>query len=170
MGHNLQHAGGKRFRMKDDEIGQLVAGVVERLRSRGLRRTRALDLLITEMARHKHPVTIAELTASDALAGQCDPATVYRLLMKLEEHGVVRRLGLHDRSTYFMVPGRHHDYLVCTACGRIAEMDLECPVRTLEERLEKHTGYHHIYHELEFFGVCPDCHDGLETVGRAHCC
>ena len=74
------------------EIQNLVAGVVERLRARGLRRTPALELLVAEMARHGRPMTIAELCATPSLSGQCDPATIYRLLMKLEEHGVVRRL------------------------------------------------------------------------------
>lgn len=160
--------------MKPQEIDSFVESVAQRLRSRGLRRTRALNLLIAEMARRPKPVTIAELTAEGAaLGGQCDPATVYRLLMKLEEHGVVRRLGLHDRSTYFILvrPGSHHDYLICTSCGSIEEMEnFECPVRPLERKLEKHSGYHHVYHELEFYGVCPSCHTGLETEGRAHCC
>lgn len=158
--------------MNAGEITSLVAGVVERLRARGLRRTKALDLLITEMARHGRPMTIADLTATESLSGQCDPATVYRLLMKLEEHGVVRRLGLHDRATYFILVqhGLHHDYLVCTGCGKIAEIDIECPVRTLERKLEKQSGYRHVYHELEFFGICPECHDGKEHEGRAHCC
>jgi Fur family transcriptional regulator, ferric uptake regulator len=158
--------------MKAAEIESLVAGVAERLRGRGLRRTKALDLLITEMAKNGRPMTIADLSGAPGLSGQCDPATIYRLLMKLEEHGVVRRLGLHDRSTYFILvqQGRHHDYLVCTGCGQIAEIDIECPVRTLEGKLEKLSGYRHVYHELEFFGVCPACHDGKEHEGKAHCC
>ncbi len=159
-------------KMKSAEIESLVASVVEKLRGRGLRRTKALDLLITEMAKHGRPMTIVDLTATASLSGQCDPATVYRLLMKLEEHGVVRRLGLHDRSTYFILVqhGLHHDYLVCTGCGQIAEIDIECPVRTLEQTLERQSGYHHVYHELEFFGVCPACHDGKAHGGKAHCC
>lgn len=158
--------------MKKTEIEALSNTVAERLRSRGLRRTRALDLLIREMASREKPVTIADLTAAESLREQCDPATIYRLLMKLEEHGMVRQLGLHGRAMYFILvtPGRHHDYLVCTGCGSIAEVDMECPVRTLEKRLEKSTGFHHVYHELEFFGICPNCHDGREQHGTAHCC
>ena len=158
--------------MESLDIAQHVSAVVDRLRGRGLRRTRALDLLVTEMAQQGRPRTIAELTAAPTMAGQCDPATVYRLLMKLEEHGVVRRLGLHDRATFFILvdAGKHHDYLVCTGCGQIAEIALECPVRSLEQKLEKKFGYRHIYHELEFFGVCPTCHDGKEHEGKAHCC
>lgn len=158
--------------MKNPEINVLVEACGERLRNRGLRRTRALDLLIREMAGRNKPVTIAELTQTAALKKQCDPATVYRLLMKLEEHGMVRRLGLHDRAMYFVLvlPGHHHDYLVCTGCGQITEMDMDCPVHSLERKLEKASGFRHVYHELEFFGICPGCHDGRKRHGTAHCC
>lgn len=158
--------------MKSAEITALADACAERLRARGLRRTRALDLLIREMAGCEKPVTIADLHAAPALRQQCDPATVYRLLMKLETHGMVRRLGLHDRAMYFILvrAGHHHDYLVCTGCGVIEEVNLECPVRSLEQRLEKVSGFRHIYHELEFFGVCAGCHHGRERAGSAHCC
>ena len=145
--------------MKKTEIEALSNAVAERLRSRGLRRTRALDLLIREMASREKPVTIADLTAAESLREQCDPATIYRLLMKLEEHGMVRRLGLHDRAAYFIlvVPGRHHDYLVCTGCGKIEAIKAPCPVHELEEEIREKTGYRGLYHELEFFGTCPKC-------------
>lgn len=158
--------------MKNAEIDSLVEACGARLRERGLRRTKALDLLIREMASRETPVTIAELTQAPDLREKCDPATIYRLLMKLEEHGMVRQLGLHERAMYFTLvrPGHHHDYLICTGCGSIEEVDMECPVRSLEQKLEKSSGFHHVYHELEFFGICPGCHDGREQKGRTHCC
>ncbi len=158
--------------LSHSDLDSLSGDIADRLRNRGLRRTRALDLLIEEMALRDKPATIADLSQSPRLSENCDPATVYRLLMKLETHGVVRRLGLHDRSTYFILilPNRHHDYLVCTQCGRISEVDMACPVHTLERKLEKASGFHHIYHELEFFGICPDCHTGREQSGHTHCC
>lgn len=158
--------------MKRKDIDALADRCAERLRRRGLRRTLALDLLIREMAARQKPTTIADLAQSPALAEKCDPATVYRLLMKLEENSMVRRLGLHERSTYFVlvIPEQHHDYLVCTECGVISEVDMVCPVRSLEEKLQKSSGFRHIYHELEFFGICPGCHDGREHAGAAHCC
>jgi Fur family ferric uptake transcriptional regulator len=158
--------------MKKAEIEALAEACAERLRKRGLRRTRALDLLIREMAGRDKPVTIGELSQAKSLKENCDPATVYRLLIKLEEHGMVRRLGLHDRATYFtlVTPGHHHDYLVCTGCGKIEEVDMDCPVGSLERKLEKASGFRHMYHELEFFGICPGCHDGREREGMAHCC
>ena len=54
-------------------------------------------------------------------------------------------------------PGEHNDYLVCTGCGKIERLDIECPVGELEALIEKKSRYSQIYHELMFFGVCPKC-------------
>lgn len=145
--------------MTAKQIQKHIVDCIDSLRQRGARRTRALELVIAELARRAGPMTLAELAATPAIKEQCDPATVYRLVMKLEEHGMVRRLGLHERATYFLlvIPGQHHDYLVCTECGKMEEIDMACPVHALEAQLEKTSGFRRIYHELEFFGVCPVC-------------
>jgi Fe2+ or Zn2+ uptake regulation protein len=80
-------------------------------------------------------------------------------LQRLAGHGIVRRLGLHERAAYFtlLVPGKHSDYLICTRCGRIESIQAPCPVHQLEDEIREKTGYRNLYHELEFFGVCPEC-------------
>lgn len=141
-----------------EEVERLVASCIEQLRARGWRRSQGLISLLRHLAAHHHPATLAELNQAEGLA-ELDPATVYRLVMKLEEAGLVRRLGLHERATYFqlVVPGHHHDYLVCTRCGKIEDVALACPAEELERQLMKRTGYRHVYHQLEFYGVCPAC-------------
>lgn len=155
--------------MTDKQIATHVQHCIDHLRKRGARRTRALELVIQELAKRGKPMTLAELAACASIKIQCDPATVYRLVMKLEEHGLVRRLGLHERATYFLllIAGHHHDYLVCTECGKMEEIDMACPVHALEAKLEKSSGYRHIYHELEFFGVCPTCEPAAALPLRA---
>lgn len=140
------------------ETASLVETCVDQLRSRGLRRSKGLDALLRHMAAHHRPATLADLSKVRSLAG-LDQATIYRLVMKLESAGLVRRLGLHDRATYFqlVVPGHHHDYLVCTSCGKIEDVELSCPVEPLEREVMARSGYTRVYHELEFFGVCPAC-------------
>ena len=105
------------------------------------------------------PRTLAELCASKRLVDLCDKATVFRLLQKLADNGVVRRLGLHERAAYFvlLIPGKHSDYLICTSCGSIEAIKAPCPVHALEDEIREKTGYQNLYHELEFFGVCPKC-------------
>ena len=145
--------------MQPVEIKAYVAKCIATLRERGMRRTRALELVIEEMATAGKPVTIHELATKPALEQQCDQATVYRLVIKLLEQGLVRKLGLHERSAYFalLIPGEHHDYLVCTECGAIKSIDMSCPVKKLEKDIMKSSGFSQVYHELEFYGVCPKC-------------
>lgn len=140
-------------------MNPVVQEIIDRLRGAGLRRTKALEELITTLLESERPMTLSELAASKRLADQCDKATVFRLLQRLAGHGVVRRLGLHERAAYFtlLVPGKHSDYLICTSCGSIEAIQAPCPVHHLEEEIREKTGFQNLYHELEFFGVCPKC-------------
>jgi len=138
---------------------KIVTQAIERCRDLGLRRTKALEELLATLVESERPMTLAELSASERLTDQCDKATVYRLLQRLTEHGILRRLGLHERAAYFTLlqPGKHSDYLICTGCGTIESIKAPCPVHELEDEIREKTGYQGLYHELEFFGVCPDC-------------
>ena len=137
----------------------LIRETIGRCRKAGLRRTKALEELATTLLEHDRPMTLSELAASPRLADQCDKATVFRLLQRLTEHGIIRRLGLHERAAYFtlILPGCHSDYLICTSCGSIEAIQAPCPVHQLENEIRRKTGFQNLYHELEFFGVCPDC-------------
>jgi len=137
------------------DLGELV----KRCRAGGLRRTKALEVLLGTLLKTDRPVTLAGLEKSRPLATQCDKATIYRLLHRLTDAGIVRRLGLHERAAYFalVLPGQHRDYLICTECGTIAPIDAPCPVHELEDEIRQDTGYRDLYHELEFFGTCPKC-------------
>jgi Fe2+ or Zn2+ uptake regulation protein len=140
-------------------MNPLLQTTIERCRQAGLRRTKALEELLVTLLEASRPMTLTELAASPRLTTQCDKATVFRLLQRLAEHGVVRRLGLHERAAYFtlLLPDRHHDYLICTGCGSIEVITAPCPVHELEEEIRQKTGYRNLYHELEFFGLCPAC-------------
>lgn len=136
-----------------------VEELIDRARSGGLRRTKALEELLATLLKADRPMTLAKLERSRRLASLCDKATIYRLLHRLADAGIVRRLGLHERAAYFalVIPGEHRDYLICTECGTIAPIDAPCPVHDLEEEIRRETGYRNLYHELEFFGTCPKC-------------
>lgn len=136
-----------------------IQETIQRCRTAGLRRTKALEELVATLLESARPMTLAELAASPRLADQCDKATVFRLLQRLVGHGVVRRLGLHERAAYFtlLIPEQHSDYLICTSCGSIEAITAPCPVHRLEEEIRAKTGFRNLYHELEFFGVCPQC-------------
>jgi len=133
--------------------------LLETARSAGLRRTKALGALLSCLENAARPMTLAELSEDSVLSKICDKATVFRLLQRLSDKGMVRRLGLHERAAYFtlLVPGVHSDYLICTECGNIEAIKAPCPVHQLEKDISRDTGYQNLYHELEFFGTCPAC-------------
>ncbi len=137
----------------------LLKQALERARAAELRKTRALEDVLRILIEAHGPLTLAEVSKSPLLTSGADHATVYRLLTKLEERGLVRQLGLHDRSSYFVMiyPNSHDDFLICTKCGIIEKLDLACPVEALEKQVAKKSGFSKLYHELEFFGLCPKC-------------
>ena len=140
-------------------MNNILQQTIERCRDAGLRRTKALEELLQTLLECDRPMTLSELASSPRLRQQCDKATVFRLLQRLASHGLIRRLGLHERAAYFtlLLPGKHSDYLICTDCGRIDAVNAPCPVHDLENEIRTKTGYQNLYHELEFFGTCPAC-------------
>jgi Fe2+ or Zn2+ uptake regulation protein len=140
-------------------MNPIIQDLIHRCREAGLRRTKALEEVLTTLLESQRPMTLAELASSPRLSAQCDKATVFRLLQRLVGHGLVRRLGLHERAAYFalLVPGCHKDYLICTRCGSIEAIQAPCPVHELEQEIRRQTGFRNLYHELEFFGICPAC-------------
>lgn len=136
-----------------------VDDLVEVCRSHGLRRTHALHVLLDLFLRAGSPLNLRTITAQVTERMVCNPATLYRLVMRLEEHGVIRRLGLHERSAHYFLPdaGGHRDWIVCVDCGDVAPLDVPCPVHAIEDEVRRKTGFAGLYHELQFYGHCPRC-------------
>lgn len=140
-------------------MAHTTTSILQQCRDLGLRRTKALESLIDTLLASHRPMTLAELSEHENLAAQCDRATVFRLLQRLTDKGIVRRLGLHERAAYFtlLLEGRHQDFLICSECGKIEAIKAPCPVHQLEKEIAESTGFTKLYHELEFFGICPQC-------------
>lgn len=143
------------------EHGHFVCAdtILDRARSQGLRRTRALEAVVEALAAAGTPQPLSEIEKAPQVEGVCDRTTLFRLLNRLREKGLVRRLGLHERAAYFTLamPGGHHDYLICRDCGSVEVLELACPVQELEKEVAKVSGYTKLYHELEIYGLCPQC-------------
>ena len=143
-----------------------LAELVQRCRDRGLRRTDSLETVLKILLDADRPLTATEIVETPDLKGHCDPATVYRLLVRLEEHGILRRLGLRDRAAHYTIrrSHSHDDYIICTDCGSIEELDMECPVEALEAEIARKSGFTNLDHELEFFGRCPSCSHAEQEI------
>lgn len=146
-----------------DESSQLLEEILGALRDKGSKRTAALVEVIKAMIAHPQPASLAELARHPSLRER-DPVTLYRLVLKLESAGFVRRVHLGERAQCYQLirPGRQSDYLVCTSCGDVEEVEDPPEVRSIATRLASQSGWKAVRHELEFFGVCPKCADGAE--------
>lgn len=127
---------------------------------RGLRKTRARDALLAVLAR-SNPITWGTLSETPPLNELCNPSTVFRLLVKLEEIGLVRRITVRERPPFFTMirPGdQHNDYVVCTGCASVQRLEITCPGSQLERQLEEEFGFRGLHHEFVFYGLCRSCH------------
>ena len=146
----------------------MAEAIVAQLQARGLKRTTALRNLIFEMCGHPAPASIAYWASLPSLSA-LNPVTIYRLIMKLEQAGVVRGVHLGERAQCFQLirPGPQPDYLVCTNCGDLQPVAAPPELHLMEQQLASQSGWQAVRHELEFFGLCPDC-TAPQTEDQVH--
>ncbi len=84
-------------------------------------------------------------------------ATVYRNLARLEEAGAITAVHLPDDATRYEPSGRgHHHHFRCRTCGRVFELEADCPVQTLQG-VTLPGGFQVEDHALTLYGLCSDC-------------
>jgi Fur family ferric uptake transcriptional regulator len=94
-------------------------------------------------------------------------ATVYRNLARLEEAGEVEQVHLPDDATRYEPAGRgHHHHFRCRVCGRVFELDADCPVAILEG-LTLPGGFQVEDHALTLYGRCRACREKAGDVAGA---
>lgn len=134
--------------------------LLEQCSDAGLRKTNALRACLDILLKASQPLTLQEIGSHPELGVSCDPATIYRLITRLEEKRIVRRIGFHSRAAHFCLrSSNHQDYLICRDCGSVEVLEISCPVEHLEQEIARTSGYADLDHELEFFGRCSGCQD-----------
>lgn len=85
-------------------------------------------------------------------------ATIYRTLDLLVQCGLARksRLGREHYVYEKVTPGKRHDHMVCTGCGRIIEFyDIELDERQRQVCLEH--SFRPSFYSLQIQGLCQEC-------------
>jgi Fur family ferric uptake transcriptional regulator len=134
-----------------------------KLEARGYRVTPPRRAVIAAILAQTGHFSADDLVARCGGAGR---ATVFRTIRLLTELGVVCRVLLEDGSKHYMVSQRgHHHHLVCTACGKVEDLD-QCAIEEVVRELADATGYEVEGHWLELYGRCAECRAGVaEGVG-----
>ena len=85
-------------------------------------------------------------------------ATVYRTLSLLVEGGFLESLDAGQGELLYehVLGHRHHDHLVCLACGKIEEFSDE-RIEALQREAAERKGFALEYHNLRLFGTCASC-------------
>jgi Fur family transcriptional regulator, ferric uptake regulator len=131
-----------------------------------LRLTDSRENILRFLSEHRLPVSIEMMMRSQSFTVDCAETTVYRTLMLFREADLVRQINLPGKTSYFVlnVPGEASDFLVCRSCGRMQELSPLKSVSKLEQDVASRSGFSDLYHELELYGICPDCQTGRRNT------
>lgn len=136
-----------------------LAWALEACRRLQMRLTPGREKILAFLASQRVPVSLNALMQAGEMRGVCDATTAYRTLMLLREVEVLRQVGLPDKVSFFVlnVPGENNHFLICRQCGAITELPAESHCEHMEQDVAAAHGYTQLYHELQFFGICPAC-------------
>lgn len=139
------------------------------LEKSGTRFTRQRQLILSALAHRKSPVTLEALARE--LPGAGNLTTLYRAMHCFQKTGVVRQVHLAGRSACYVLiaPGEHCDFLVCNDCGSVNDLPELKPILELEKRIAARSGFRALQHEVEFYGICPDCQRDARPAPSTAC-
>ena len=84
-------------------------------------------------------------------------ATVYKTVNLLKEIGEILEIGFADgRNRYDGNRPYPHPHLICTRCRSIIDQEVSS-LDQMADEVAKATGYRITSHQVELFGICPDC-------------
>jgi Fe2+ or Zn2+ uptake regulation protein len=132
--------------------------IVRALDDAGYRLTAPRLALADLIAGHDGHFTASDLAAiARARHLGVSRATLFRALDLLVELGVVERLDLPSGEHAYVACARaHHHHVVCSRCGRTAEV-ADAGLNDAVAEIERQSGFRIDTHRLELFGLCPHC-------------
>ena len=138
-----------------------LAAAVARCESHGSRLT-ALRRRVLELVWSSH-APVGAYALLDMLRAEGHPAappTVYRALDFLREQGLVHRVESQNAYIGCTHPEAPHAdlLLLCTACGRAAELD-DTEVAAALAQTAAAEGFRIARQTIEVEGLCPDCRE-----------
>lgn len=84
-------------------------------------------------------------------------ATVYRVLTQFEQAGILARSQFDGGKAIFELnDGDHHDHLICTHCGSVAEFT-DTEIEKRQHQIAEEKGFKLESHAMVLYGVCQAC-------------
>lgn len=135
-----------------------VTTLIDQLRDKNFRITRLRKAVIEELGKSKKPLSAGEII--EYLKKQkivVHKTSIYRELIFLMEHGVVKKITFGEKKDRFELIIMHHHHAVCQKCGETEDLFyIEKKIKQMEQTLsEKQFKVKH--HLVEFLGLCKKC-------------
>ena len=127
--------------------------------TKGLKSTRQRDVILDSFLSSKRHTSIEELYRKvRARHPGIGYATVCRTLKLFAQSGIAHEIHFGDGQTRYdhISEGEHHDHLVCTDCGMIAEFENKT-IEDLQNAVAESHGFLIKNHKLELYGLCAKC-------------
>lgn len=80
-------------------------------------------------------------------------ASVYRILSRLTEEGLVKKVAIAGEPDRFDKTVLAHDHMICEKCKAVSDID----AGNLKQILEERAGMHITSYELCIHYICPKC-------------
>ena len=151
--------------MKRDKNKELFRKFASR---QGLKSTRQRETILNVFLSTKQHMSVEELYEKLRAAHPgIGYATVCRTLKLFAQSGIAHEIHFGDGRTRYepAAQGEHHDHLVCTGCGTIAEFENS----TIEELQTAVADGHDFLihsHKLELYGLCARCRKENSVPGQ----
>jgi len=84
--------------------------------------------------------------------------TIYRTMKLLCGAGLAQERHFDGGVTRYEIEHQHHDHLVCTRCGKIAEFESR-KIEASQAEIAAEHGFRLLHHRHELYGHCAECQD-----------
>lgn len=121
----------------------------------GIRYTKPRKLVFEALEHLSKPVSANEI--NDYLKNRIDLTSVYRTLSLLVKSEMVNVILFGEGKKRYELKSKneHHHHLVCEKCGDVEDVEMKESI--LLESVKERSKFVIKKHNLEFFGLCPDC-------------
>jgi Fur family transcriptional regulator, ferric uptake regulator len=134
---------------------------------KGLKSTRQRDVILDFFLSSRRHMSVEELYRKlRARHPGIGYATLCRTMKLFAQSGIARDIRFEDGQTRYehRVEGEHHDHLVCTGCGAIAEFENKT-IEDLQKTVAESHGFIIHSHRLDLYGSCAKCSEKESASG-----
>ena len=130
--------------------------IISLVRKAGFKATPAILSVVSCLQQAKKPLTAQDV--GEMVKPKRDTVTIYRILEKLKEKGIVRHVDFQHGHAHYELNSDDHHHIICTVCGNIEELETCFLQDTMKHVIKKSALFTRLTsHSMEFFGVCRSC-------------